>query len=114
MLEGFLHASIEGGTILRIDQTRLYGNCIEHHLQLLGGEGWMNVHTITTRMLKDHHTSSIADIVGANADLRAYAAFLYQGRLRKPLSASELGHPEADLHSFPPGIRSYEQSAAVA
>lgn len=107
MIEGFLHATIDGGTMLRIDDNWPDGKCIDNILQLLTDGGWKNLHRITIRMGASYGTASEVDREGAIADLKAYAAFLYQGRLQKPIAVAELGHPEAGRRHFPHGIRSY-------
>lgn len=107
LIEGFLHATIDGGTMLRIDDNWPNGKCIDNILQLLTDGGWKNLHRIPIRMGASYGTASEVDRQGAIADLKAYATFLYQGRLKKPIAAAELGHPEAGLRHFPHGIRSY-------
>lgn len=114
MVEGFLHATIDGGTMLRIDDNWPDGKCIDNILQLLTDSGWKNLHRITIRMGATYGTASEVDRQGAIADLKAYASFLYQGRLKKPIAASELGHPEAGRRHFPHGIRSYATEATPA
>lgn len=114
LLEGFLHATIDGGTMLRIDDTWHDGKCIDYVLQLLADGGWENLHRITIRMGASYGTAAEIDHNGAIADLKAYAAFLYQGRLKKPIAAAELGHSEAGLRHFPHGVRSYATDTTTA
>ncbi len=111
LIEGFQHATIDGGTMLRIDDTWHDGKCIDYVLQLLADRGWENLHRISIRMGATYGSASEVDRQGAIADLQTYAAFLYQGRLKKPIAASELGHPEAGRRPFPRGIRSYATEA---
>ena len=107
LIEGFLHATIDGGTMLRIDANWHQGQCLDCRLELLTDNGWRWLYSISIRKAGPNYTVLDVDREGAIADLKAYATFLYQGRLKKPSAASELGHPEAGRRHFPHGIRSY-------
>lgn len=107
MIEEHWHATIDGGPMLRIDSSKYPGQCVVHSLQLLTDRGWCGLHSIMTHVVANDDNAPDVNRDGATADLKAYAAFLYQGRVQTPLSTSELGYPDACLRQSRHGIRSY-------
>ncbi len=113
-LEGCLHAAIEGGTMLRISNRETVGSSVRNTLSILTDGGWNWLHTITTPQQPNSHTSSPEVEAAATACLKAYAAFLYQGRLKAPIPAEEvLGHPLPNPGRAVCGLRIYTPQAAA-
>lgn len=89
--EGHLHAAIDGGTMLRIRNNRSLGGVLEHDLCILTDRGWQTLHVITTPQVQGKYWQiDKKNEAGATNDLKAYAAFLYQGRLKRPIAAVKL------------------------
>ncbi len=107
--EGHLHAAIDGGTMLRIRNSRFIGGVYEHDLSLLTDRGWQTLHIITTPQVQEKRWQiGKENEAGATNDLKAYAAFLYQGRLKRPTAAVKLHGRRLSSSGGEPGkIRSY-------
>lgn len=56
MLEGFLHATIDGGTMLRIDANWHQGQCLDCRLELLTDNGWRWLYSISIRKAGPNYT----------------------------------------------------------
>ncbi|PPD25046.1 MAG: hypothetical protein CTY21_14395 [Methylomonas sp.] len=111
-MDGYPHAAIEGGTMLRIrtnlDAYQGVYRSRGHELNLLTDRGWVTLNQITTHLVQGPNDT---DRAGATAELKAYAAFLYQGRLKRPISAADLGHPQAGTGNFSAAEQNYALKA---
>lgn len=108
--EGHLHAAIDGGTMLRIRNNRCMSGALEHDLCILTDRGWQTLHVITTSHAQAERWQIVKkkNEAGATNDLKAYAAFLYQGRLKRPTAAVKLhGRELSSSGGEPDKIRSY-------
>lgn len=113
--EGKLHAAIDGGTMLRIRNNRSLSGVLEHDLCILTDRGWQILHVITTPQVQGKCWQiDKKNEAGATNDLKAYAAFLYQGRLKRPIAAVKLhGRPLSSSPEKCDRVRSYEKPSTV-